>query len=402
MRQTPLLPVFVLMPLLYFFLTLSPVAPAAAAGIQPFIVPPQEAATAGTPTRFILFLQNMGNGAIQTTDYNRMDLTLEKEDTPEVRTEALPVDRNPAAPVTIPAGGFVKLAYEFTLPQDFDGTIRMSLDGIVATPVLFSAAPMPIKERTEQIALGEKQSMFQPLLKNLSAYEPMYFLMGVDPGTDKSKFQVSFKYKVFDMDEEEDHWYSFLDGIHMAYTQTSFWDLKSDSKPFDDTSYKPEIFYFVPKIDLGLDWVRAFGLQAGYKHESNGKDGDDSRSTNFLYIEPIFGFYLGGDYFMSLRPRVWTYVANDDSTNGDLDQYRGYFNLGLTVGALDSFVLDTNTRWGEKGPSFQADLTYPLNKIFYQRFNYYLHFQYFTGYAENLVDFREREDIFRIGLSIVR
>jgi len=32
---------------------------------------------------------------------------------------------------------------------------------------------------------------FTPYLKDLSIYNPMYFLFGVDPGLDQSKFQFS-------------------------------------------------------------------------------------------------------------------------------------------------------------------------------------------------------------------
>jgi phospholipase A1 len=157
----------------------------------------------------------------------------------------------------------------------------------------------------------------------------------------------------------------------------------------------------IPKIDLGIPLIKAFGIQSGYRHESNGKDGTDSRSTNYLYIEPILAFSLGNNYFLKLAPRVWTYINNIDTTNADLDQYRGYFNFHLSAGNLDGFILDTNTRWAEKGPSFQADLSYPL-KVFSKGVGFYLHLQYFNGYAETLLHYQQKDESIRLGFSIVR
>ena len=50
---------------------------------------------------------------------------------------------------------------------------------------------------------------------------------------------------------------------------------------------RPKVFYLLPKIDLGVDRMSAFGIQGGFQHESNGKSGEDSRSTNYLYMKPV-------------------------------------------------------------------------------------------------------------------
>ena len=119
----------------------------------------------------------------------------------------------------------------------------------------------------------------------------------------------------------------WVTGFNLGYTQKSLWDLKSDSSPFEDTSYMPESFYLQDKIDLGVPWISAFGFQTGYQHESNGRDGDDSRSTNYLYFQPIMAFHLWDNYHLKIAPKAWLYVNNDDETNGDLDDYRGYYEI---------------------------------------------------------------------------
>jgi outer membrane phospholipase A len=383
--------------ILGLFCTLS--YPVLAKEARVFIVPPQGDVIAGKMTRFILFFHNPEKKVMTTNAYNRVMVTI-KKDNQQIVMEATPWDAASAL-VTIPGNGYEKREYQFLLPQSMDGNISISLEAFALGPVWFVAKEMPFKDRTEQFALNEKESIIHPLAKYLFPYEPMYFLVGVDPGTEKSKFQLSFKYKIFNYTKKNGGWKYFLGGIHVAYTQTSFWDLSSDSASFEDTNYKPELFYLIPKIDLGIPFIKAFGIQSGYRHESNGKDGADSRSTNYLYIEPILAFSLGNNYFLKLAPRVWTYINNVDSTNSDLDQYRGYFNFQLSAGNPDGFILDTNTRWADKGPSFQADLSYPL-KTSNKGIGFYLHLQYFNGYAENLLHYQQKDESIRLGLSIVR
>jgi phospholipase A1/A2 len=365
-----------------------------------YIVPPQGDVFAGRLVRFNLFIHNPENRPVITHKYGRFMVTLKKAD--EVRAvEAAPVDSGSDMSITLPAQGYAKREYQFLLPESMDGNVTLSLDMETAA-VLFAAKVLPVEEQTEQISLDKGAELFQPFARNFSAYEPMYFLLGVDPGLEKSKYQISFKYKLFNSPSDSQLTNGFLDGFHLAYTQTSFWDLKSDSKPFDDTSYKPEIFYYMPKINLNISWIKAFGIQTGFKHESNGKGDTDSRSTNYAYIEPIFGFHLVNNYYLKIAPRIWAYVGNDDDSNADLDKYRGYFNLQAKIGDPQGIMLDTNTRWAVKGPSFQLDLTYPLANFFQNRLKLYLQLQYFNGYAENLIDYQKKEEIIRMGFSFVR
>ena len=373
-----------------------------------FIVPPQGNAVAGQPTRFTLFVQNPGTTDIISKAYDSVMVTVGLNDQKRIM-KAIGVETAPDGTVTVPAGGFAKLTYEFELPHDMAGTVSLTLGDFKSSPVLFAVAPPvePQVRETEntsqgQLVIGEKQNEFQPFLKNLSAYEPVYFLFGVDPGMENSKFQISFKYKLFNAPFDSRGLNSLMDGFHMAYTQTSYWDLESNSKPFDDSSYKPEFFYLVPKIDLALPWVKIFGIQGGFQHESNGKDGDDSRSTNYIYVKPIMSISLFDEAYLTVAPKLWLYVMNEDETNPDLADFRGYFDLQVQAGRPMGLCLDTHTRWAEEGPSIQADLSYPLTSFFNNGLNLYLHLQYFNGYGERLKAYSKKEEIFRIGFSLSR
>jgi outer membrane phospholipase A len=247
---------------------------------------------------------------------------------------------------------------------------------------------------------NELFNLYQPYLKNIAAYEPMYFLVGADPG--ESKFQISMKYRFLNPGKTLERRHPLLEGLYFGYTQTSYWDLSSDSHPFDDTSYKPEIFFISPHIFKGLGFSHVF-FQTGLRHESNGQGGEKSRSTNFLYFQPMLVFFHESSGIgVGIVPKIWTYVNNDDETNPDLYAYRGYFDLGVKVGKPDGLVLETHYRQAKEGLSIRFDLNYPLDRLINTRLQVYLHAQYVNALAESLLDYQDRSNAFRLGFSIVR
>ena len=313
------------------------------------------------------------------------------------------VDREANTRVEIAGLGFAKRQYTVTLPAYATDSVQISLETIETNPLTLMVKKAPPEAWVGlQMPLDEGPIMHQSFLDDLSVHEPMYFLLGVDPGLDQSKFQFSFKYRLFNPDgylAEKAPWVS---GFHLGYTQRSVWDLKKDSKPFDDTSYMPEAFYLLPKIDLNVDHISAFGIQGGFQHESNGKGDSDSRSTNYLYFKPIIGLHLTGPYFMKIAPKFYTYVYNEDKNNGDLADYRGYFDLQVGIMDSEGMALNSHLWWARKGPSVELDLSYPMTRLLGKSLNFYLQAQYFNGYAETLIDYNKRHDAFRLGFAIVR
>jgi outer membrane phospholipase A len=254
----------------------------------------------------------------------------------------------------------------------------------------------------QQVPLDEGALLTQSFLDDLSVYEPIYFLFGVDPGLEESKFQLSLKYRLFNPGGWMAAKAAWLSGFHLGYTQRSIWDLAANSKPFDDTSYMPELFYLLPKIELNSARISAFGIQGGFQHESNGKGGEDSRSTNYLYLKPVMAIHLAGDYHLKIAPKVFTYINNDDDTNKDLEDYRGYVDLEVAIVDPEGVALKSHLWWADEGGSLQLDLTYPMTRLLGKSLNFYLHAQYFSGYAETLLHYDQRQDVFRLGFSIVR
>lgn len=235
----------------------------------------------------------------------------------------------------------------------------------------------------------------------LTLNEPMYFLFGAS-GDPSARFQLSFKYRIFDAEGPVVGLLPFLGGLHFGYTQTALWDLVADSRPFRDTSYRPSLFY---RWNLAAEAGSrsAVELRTGYEHESNGRNNDTSRSIDTLFASADWRYFLGGGpSYLGVSPKVWAYLDRED--NSDIYRYRSYGELGLRYGRDDGWLARLNLRRAMGGVgSTQLDLSYPLRRSILSGAAAYLHFQVFDGVGETLLDYnRSNGTQFRIGFSILR
>jgi len=376
--------------------------------IETVLLTPAETPQAGQHMVFSVFFNNTGENEILVNVPARVLCVLKSSDQ-QVETEASLIQPPSLKSFRICGKCFEKVRYSLTLPQTLNGAVSMKIPDLDNTAMMFKIDVKPPQPEVPKSATSQPQgfetldslfALYQPYLKNIAAYEPMYFLVGTDP--EDSKFQVSFKYRFFNKKGTLAQKYPWVEGFHFGYTQTSFWDLKSESKPFEDTSYKPEFFFLSSKIKTRFPWIQPF-LQTGFQHESNGRGGEDSRSTNIIYAKPIFIHYQEKNRLgIMVAPKVWAYVNNDDETNSDLKDYRGFFDLEVKLGNADSFVLGSNFRWAKEGASITLDLTYPLHRFFKGNLGLYFQVEYANALAESLHNYKERTEAVRLGFAIVR
>lgn len=239
-------------------------------------------------------------------------------------------------------------------------------------------------------------------LSRFSSYEPMYFADGWGSNGDNlAKFQLSFKFRLVIPDDPRSR--GFADNLYFAYTQTSLWDIEEYSSPFRDTSYMPQLFYYLEDTGWKSKWWSRMGLMAGYEHESNGRDGPESRGIDFVFIKPIWDFGDIHGYHLTVEPKIYyyTHIAGE---NHDIADYRGYVDLRFIYGSPDGAQLDTTLRKGTQGGkgSIDTQFTYPLAKLINSRWGGYLWLGFFSGYGEDILDYNQHRWIARIGYSITR
>ncbi len=237
----------------------------------------------------------------------------------------------------------------------------------------------------------------------IHAYEPVYALVEPDPLN--AKFQLSLCFQL--LGRRDDHpgdGSDRPDGLYLSYSQTSFWDLESDSKPFFDNSYRPEAWFHLGGFEhRNLLGAHRHDLEAGFGHESNGRSSTDSRSLNRVFLRPITTWDLGDSWQLTLAPRIYAYIGNM-SDNPDLPVYRGFAELLATIGRRDGIQLSAVGHIGRGGHygSIQVDVTYPLDHLTGGLTNCYAQVQWFSGYAESLINYRQHGDRMLIGIAIVR
>ena len=250
-------------------------------------------------------------------------------------------------------------------------------------------------------AFAETSNYFE---ERFSPLDPVYIVFGWRDEF-HSKFQLSFKYRII----REGGWaaskFGVLDDLYFGYTQFSLWDMGEKSSPFRDTNYKPGMFYEANFGEGRLDWMESFGLRTGYEHESNGRDGTNSRSLNILYLRPRLVLGDSRKYYFEIAPKAYVYVGNLDE-NPDIAEYRGYVDLTLRTGYGNGWQISSTFRRGTQDHygSIQVDATYPLSRIlFLKDLGGFLQLQYFNGWGESLIDYNEkRPSQFRVGIMILR
>lgn len=191
--------------------------------------------------------------------------------------------------------------------------------------------------------------------------------------------------------------YNFLglnESISAAYTQKSFWQTTEDSSPFRETNYEPEIFIQFPYKENSV--LKAY--KVSIMHSSNGRNDENSRSWNKVYLE---GYYQFANLF--LVPKIWYRIPDDKGSddNPDIEDYYGYGDLTLLYAYKKhtfELLLRNNLKFSESNKgAVELNWTFPLPEFLSTK-NTYGMLQLFSGYGNSLIDY-DRE-INKIGLGI--
>lgn len=294
-------------------------------------------------------------------------------------------------------------------PREAVGFATLSLQEVPSARIVVDAAGAsrtPVQAAESTAAAGQDgllpaSAAVQPVAPSaLGFHEPMYFLVGGRNPT-SARFQVSFRYRLLGDHGVVAGNFPHASGLYAAFTQTSLWDLQADSKPFRDTSFRPSLFYrWTLHAPRGGHFL---SLSGGYEHESNGRDHEDSRSIDTLFLRAEARHYFSdGRTYLGVAPRLWTYLNRDE--NPDIAHYRGNGELGLRIGRDDGLILAALLRRGTRGKSAtQLDLSYPLRQSIFSGVGAFVHLQYFKGYGQTLMDYdRAGAAQVRLGFSLVR
>ena len=180
--------------------------------------------------------------------------------------------------------------------------------------------------------------------------------------------------------------------LFLTYSQKCMWNVFEESLPMRDLNFNPGIG--IAKLLIVKDKLIGKAMLM-LEHESNGRDGEDSRSWNKvsfaanIYIDPQF--MVHGKYWIPII---------DGKNNKDILKYSGIYQTGIQVTSRDRRFGMAVTVVKRQGWNLNCNLIVELNYRLFKKDNQFLFLQYYNGYGENLLDYNKFHSRLRAGIVI--
>ena len=250
---------------------------------------------------------------------------------------------------------------------------------ILSFSFIFSAQAEEIDQVTKLIFGSDAKNKF-------SYYQSTYFVFGKND----LKLQFSGKYRIAK---------NF--NLYFGFTQTMFWSIYTTSQPFKDINYNPEFFYrFVEEKSQILR-----SMDVGFIHSSNGKDSLASRSLNRIYLKTNLSTKI--ERHTLIGDLMLYDIVSKEENNKDIRKYMGYWDFTFYFTQL---LVHQNQRLDLEFRIFAGDKILNTNKggrtlgVVYHlgsdNFNPAIYLQYFSGNAENLLNYNKNAEQVRLGLLL--
>lgn len=222
-------------------------------------------------------------------------------------------------------------------------------------------------------------------------FKDNYFLVGAPLGTKPTKENSNVKFQISISQRLTKSTLPFNTYLYLTYTQKVIWNVFEKSMPMKDMNFNPGIG--LGRMIIHKDKVIGFSYFQ-LEHESNGRDGDASRSWN--KISMYAGLQL--NRYWDVQAKFWLPIV-DGGLNKDILDYSGIFQISANYNWSDRLtagMVFVKRRGFNLNGNIQLDLSYKL----FKNQNQYLYLQYYNGYGEYLLDYNKYQSMLRIGLII--
>lgn len=268
-------------------------------------------------------------------------------------------------------------------------SVLAALLAVLATlcPARGSAQILKVEDQQEFVDSLKKEFDYGPFF---GLYKDNYFTVGTSigdrPNRENSnvKFQISLSIRLTNATLP---WHTFL---YIMYTQKTMWNVFENSMPMRDMNFNP-----------GIGWTKPFFSKDRYvgkmtllvEHESNGRDGPESRSWNRV---SLCGSTIVNEWLM-VHAKYWIPII-DSENNRDILDYCGIFQTGAVVSTKDDKFQFGLTLVKRRGWNLNfntiAEVSWKVNP----KTNLNLFAQYYNGYGENLLDYNVFKSSLRVGI----
>lgn len=229
-------------------------------------------------------------------------------------------------------------------------------------------------------------------LPSFGIYKDNYFIVGTDLFKKPTKWNSDAKFQVSIRQRLTNSTLPFKTYFFLTYTQKAFWDVFQDSFPFRDLNFNPT-------LGLGRAVVRnnrfLGTVMLQFEHESNGKDGDASRSWNKI----SFGTNLIFNDRWTFHAKAWIPIVDGDN-NKDIVHYSGWGSFGMEYSSPKrkyNASLFINKRGGT---NLNANIIANFAVRLFSDDSQYLFLEYYNGYGESMLDYKQYRQRLRLGIVI--
>lgn len=256
-------------------------------------------------------------------------------------------------------------------------------------------------KRTDQVLntvfKPDKEFIADSLIKvfddtpSFGIYKDNYVVVGTELFNNPNQSNSDAKFQISILQRLTNSVLPFRTYLFLTYTQLAFWDVFKESFPFRDINFNPTVGLGKPLVykNRYLGEI-AFQLE----HESNGKDGDASRSWNKVSFFGQFRFNPHWSYF----GKLWIPIV-DGENNTNIVRYKGWGTSAVTYNQKEKF--NSSLIINKRGGGFlNANITVNFAYRLFHDENQYLFFEFYNGYGEGLLDYNQFHQRFRIGFVI--
>lgn len=226
-------------------------------------------------------------------------------------------------------------------------------------------------------------------------YKDNYFIVGTALGYKPTKYNSNVKFQISIQQKLTKSTLPWNTYLYLFYTQKCFWDVFRNSMPMTDLNFNPGIGIAKPFFSesTGRYVGKAFLV---IEHESNGRDGLASRSWNKI----SFGGNIYIDQNLMVSTKFWIPIV-DGGYNRDILKYSGIFQTSIDYMSNSrrfgvSCLLVKRKGWNPFNCNVQIDFKYRI----FPRDNQYLFLQYYNGYGEGLLAYKEFHSQIRVGICL--
>lgn len=268
--------------------------------------------------------------------------------------------------------------------------------GLLAFFIAIITSLLPDDMLAQLIPVDEQKEFTDSLKHDLQfgpyfgLYKDNYFTVGTTPfrkptSTNSDvKFQISLSIRLTNAVLP---WNSFL---FLFYTQKTFWNVFQNSMPMHDLNFNPGIGWSKPFFNKGR---YAGKLTMLVEHESNGRDGLDSRSWNRV---SFYGSTIIDDWLM-VHAKFWIPII-DGENNRDILKYCGIYQSGVVVTTPNKKFSFGLTMVKRSGWNLNFNTILEASWKVHEKSNLNLFAQYYNGYGESLLDYNQFHSRLRVGI----